>query len=127
MQTLYGGELNHAICVVIENLIAQKKFDLAQSLCDKCLNLFPNDNIKANMRALRTRINNAKIGNVVMQLINQTIPKSEEDSYFELIQREILLGNINPSSISLGKNCIGSRDIKLVDIWPGTLKKETLR
>ena len=68
-------------------------------------------------RKLKNEIENAKIGNKIMKIINSDYTVEEDKAYYGLIKSKLKRDNIKLSSIKLGKSQNGLRNITLKDIW----------
>lgn len=116
IQKLCGGEIEQAIGDVVQNLLNEKRFDDAMLIYES---LSKNKDIVdfKYKRKLKNEIENAKIGNKIMEIINSDYTVEEDKAYYGLIKSKLERDNVKLSSIKLGKSQNGLRNITLKDIW----------
>lgn len=117
IQELSDGESQNALRIVMTNLIERKEYSRAKEFCQKLLEKESDKSIVRVLANLKKEIENKELANFVLNVINNPIESKKEQQYFEYIKREINLGKIKPSSISLGKAQDGTRNITLADVW----------
>lgn len=131
MQELLGGELQQSIMAVVKNLVAQKEFDKAKSICDRFSERRNGDELESQyskyIRTLKREIRNAEISHIVLKAVKMVGTPEEDANCFELIEKGMKSGNIKLSEISLGKSRDRVRNITLADIWPEKVKGEYMR
>lgn len=123
IQAICGGELGLNISTVVRNLIARKDFETAKSICSRFSGEKVEAEIKAYIKILRNEIRIAEISELVLIGIKQNEAPEKDGECFELIEKGLEMGNIKLTSISLGKNSDGSKNITLADIWPEQIQR----
>lgn len=125
MHELCGGELGLSIRAVVRNLMDRKEFETAKRVCRNCLKNHKEVNgVVVSINNLRTEIKNAEVGDIVLRAINSKGTYEQDNTNFELIEKGLAIGNVQPSAVSLGKSKDGCRNITLADIWENK-EKET--
>ena len=116
IQKLCGGEIEQAIGDVVQNLLNEKRFDDAMLIYESLSKDKDIVDFKYK-RKLKNEIENAKIGNKIMKIINSDYTVEEDKAYYWLIKSKLERDNIKLSSIKLGKSQNGLKNITLKDIW----------
>lgn len=116
IQKLCGGEIEQAIGDVVQNLLNEKRFDDAMLIYESLSKDKDIVDFKYK-RKLKNEIENAKIGNKIMEIINSDYTVEEDKAYYGLIKSKLERDNIKLSSIKLGKSQNGLKNITLKDIW----------
>lgn len=127
IQTLCEGNLEQAILAVVKNLTNIKDFERAKKVCDKFSKEDSETSVSTYIRMLKKQIRNEEISDIVLKGLNMQGTEKEEETYFELIEKGIKMGNINLKAVSLGKSQDGLRNITLANIWGDEAKKEKSR
>ena len=127
IQTLCEGNLEQAILAVVKNLTNIKDFEKAKKVCNKFSKEDSETSVSTYIRMLKKQIRNEEISDIVLKGLNMQGTEKEEETYFELIEKGIKMGNINLKAVSLGKSQDGLRNITLADIWGDEAKKEKSR
>ena len=127
IQTLCEGNLEQAILAVVKNLTNIKDFERAKKVCNKFSKEDSETSVSTYIRMLKKQIRNEEISDIVLKGLNMQGTEKEEETYFELIEKGIKMGNINLKAVSLGKSQDGLRNITLADIWGDEAKKEKSR
>ena len=121
LHELCGDGLEQSIRAVVKNLLAQKDFETAQAICDNYYNTSriadKESEFTKYLRGLRNEIRHAKLGDIVMKLINMVGSPEEEEKCFVTLEKGLKMGNVNLRAISLGKSKDGVKEITLADIW----------
>lgn len=123
LHELCDCNLERAIEIVFQNLVSSKKYEEADKICEK----FDTGNLSLEMRNLKKKIKNARISDMVLNLINNTFSPEEEMVYFELIEKAIKNEKLKIETIDLGKSQNGMKNISLADIWIDTNQKNVIR
>ena len=123
IQQLCGGELGFNISTVVRNLIARKKYETSKNICNRFSGDDVEPEIKVYIRILRDEVRNAEISELVLTGIKQDETPEKQAECFNLIKKGLDMGNVKLSSISLGKNKSGSKNITLADIWPEQIQR----
>ena len=127
IQTLCEGNLEQAILAVVKNLTNIKDFKKKKKVCNKFSKEDSETSVSTYIRMLKKQIRNEEISDIVLKGLNMQGTEKEEETYFELIEKGIKMGNINLKAVSLGKSQDGLRNITLADIWGDEAKKEKSR
>lgn len=111
------------IRTVVKNLIGGKKYQNASEICEE---YSKNTGIgqPEYIRSLERDINNSKLSDIILKLINEKCTLEEQFRIFDYLEDQINSGKIKMTSINIGKTK-GGKNIFLEDIW--TDKKEKYR
>jgi len=123
LQQLCRVNIQQAVRIVVENLIARKNFETAKSICDKYSEKLMEETARTYMRNLEKKIRNAEIGNTVYRIIKKETSPQEEKDCIELIQKGLNKKKLDLRTIPLGKSEDGTKKITLADIWITEAKK----
>lgn len=118
LQELCGGDEDSSIRTVIDNLIKNKKFDVAMDICNKFIKTKGDEEAAfIKVKRERNKIRNAELGDLILRLLASKGTKDEERACIKMIEKGLEKGNIKTSAISLGKSKDGLKSITLADIW----------
>lgn len=115
LMDLFKMPLDKAVRIAALNLVNREMFQEARMLYNRFYK--PSQQISQTIRTLRKEIRNAEIRKMVLRGINMSGTREEENRYFESIQNILESEDIKLSSILLGKNKDGSKQIRLSDVW----------
>lgn len=117
LKELYGGNLELALETVVDHLINNKKFEEAKIICDRFDDRNKYRITLKFLQKIRRNIKNAKIGDFILNEIQNKGTKEEDSRHYRMIYNDLKMGKIKSSEIPLGKSKDGLRTIYLSDIW----------
>lgn len=117
LSKIMGCSIDYATQLVVDNLISLKKFSQAK---DTCMNFEFEEKdyiIKRRFESLKTKVELAEIGDIILKGIMTNGSIDEERRYIELIENGLNKANVDLKKVSLGKSRDGRKEITLDDIW----------
>lgn len=124
LHDLCGSSLNLSVSSVVENLINSKEFEKAKKVYAKFNTESQTQEYSDSMVAIRKKIRNAEIGDMVLRGIKENGNAMQDANYFELIEKGLKQGYVNMRTIYLGKSQSGLINITLADVWPNKEKEK---
>lgn len=122
LQELCNGDLASAIETVVENCINRGKLKMAQEICQE---YYPKDRqsqLAIQLNKIRKRVKKAQIGKMVLKVLYMEGTEEEKEKKFKEIEEVLEKSNVKYSSIPLGKDKNGKRNITLEDICEDSVR-----
>ena len=116
LQQLTNVDTSQGLSIIVTNLITEKSFEKAKTLCNNFLINESDENLKSTILTLKKNIRNSEIGDMVLKGLSMNESDDKQIAYFKLIEKGIIKGNVKLSSVPLGKSKDGLRNIYLSDI-----------
>lgn len=117
LQEIFSTDLESNLRLIVNNYIARKEYKKAYSVCDKySKSIDEHGNTSKSIRTLKSNIKSAEIGDIILKGIKCNASDEEMEKFYQIISNGIEKYGLKPSSIPLGNNQKGTREITLADV-----------